>query len=122
VINRYVGAAKTWTNGDTDSGKWSPIANGRIVALHLVVYGSAVTALIEGVQAKIQCSSWGGYDVVVGSAGGGIRTAPGVPIPVKSFDEDLAIETGKDVSVQFRNQTADTPVTVEIDLLATLEV
>ncbi|GAH57711.1 unnamed protein product, partial [marine sediment metagenome] len=74
----YIGASKTYVA--MTGSPYSPLTSGRLIQLKLIVYGSAVTALIEGVVAIVTCPLWG-VPVTVGTAGSGLRTAtiPSVP-------------------------------------------
>jgi hypothetical protein len=111
-------AAKTETA--MTGSPYSPKLTGRLLKLHLVLAGGAVTALIEGVYCKLSCSKWG-IDQYVFATGGGLRTAPAVPIPIGEVDVDLPVETGVNLTVVTSNFTADTPVTPEIYLFGTFE-
>ncbi|GAH82782.1 unnamed protein product [marine sediment metagenome] len=114
----YIGAAVVLT-GMTGS-PFSPLKSGRLIQLKLIVYGSAVTALIEGVIAVVTCPLWG-VPVTVGTAGSGLRTAtiPSVPVGIQNCD--VPIQTGVDLKCEIKNVTADTPVTVEATLIGVFE-
>ncbi|GAH96929.1 unnamed protein product [marine sediment metagenome] len=117
-IGTYIGAGVTFVA--MTGTPYSPLTSGRLIQLKLIVYGSAVTALIEGVIAQATCPLWG-VPVTVGTAGSGIRTAtvPSVPIGIQNCD--VPIKTGVDIKVEIKNVTADTPVTVEATLIGVFE-
>lgn len=114
----YIGADKTLVA--MDPAKYSPLKGGRLIQLKLIVYGSAVTALIEGLIVVVTCPLWG-VPVTVGTAGSGLRTAtiPSVPIGIQNCD--VPIETGVGLKMEIKNVTADTPVTVEATLIGVFE-
>lgn len=114
----YIGAGKTFVA--MTGSPYSPLLPGRLIQLKLVVYGSAVTALIEGLVAQVTCPLWG-VPVTVAAAGGGLRTAPGIPIPAGIQNCDVVIQTGIDLKCEIKNVTADTPVTVEATLIGVFE-
>jgi len=114
----YIGAGKTFVA--MTGSPYAPLTNGRLIQLKLLVYGSAVTALIEGLVAKAECPLWG-VPVHVVSAGPGLRTAPAVPIPTGIQNCDLPVKTGVDIKLEIKNVTADTPVTVEATLIGVFE-
>jgi hypothetical protein len=117
-IATYIGAAKTYTA--MTGSPYSPQVNGRLVQLKLHLYGSAVTALIEGMEVKVSCPLWG-IDTVIMAQGAGIRTAPAFPIATAVQNVDLQIRVGSQITCEARNVTADTPVTVECTLIGVFE-
>ncbi|GAI24621.1 unnamed protein product, partial [marine sediment metagenome] len=86
----------------------------------LLVYGSAATALIEGLVARCTSPLWG-VPVTVGTAGGGLRTAPTLPVPTGIQNCDVPVVIGSDIVCEIKNVTADTPVTVEATLIGVFE-
>lgn len=114
----YIGAGVTYVA--MTGSPYSPLTNGRLIQLKLIVYGSAATALIEGLVAKVECPLWG-VPVTVGTAGGGIRTATCPPIPTGIQNCDVPVKTGVDLKIEIKNVTADTPVTVEATLIGVFE-
>lgn len=114
----YIGAVVVDTA--MTGSPYSPPANGRLIQLKLAVYGSAATALIEGVEVTCTCPLWG-VPVTVVAAGAGIRTAPGFPIPIGIQNCDVPVTTSTKIVCEFKNITADTPVTVECVLIGVFE-
>lgn len=114
----YIGAGKTLVA--MTGSPYSPLTDGRLIQLILVVYGSAVTALIEGLVARAECVLWG-VPVTVALAGPGLRTAPAFPIPVGKQNCDVPVKTGSQIKLEIKNVTADTPVTVEATLIGVFE-
>jgi len=99
---------------------FTPKASGRLRALRLMASGDAATALIEGVLAKLSCGLWG-YDVHIGLAGAGIRTAPAFPIPIEELEVDLPVNAGNPITLELINQTGDTPVTPRYNVMGCFE-
>lgn len=115
----FIGAGVVF--GAMTGSPYSPLANGRLIQLKLLVYGSAVTALIEGLVCRVTSVSFGGIPVHVVAAGGGLRTAPALPIPVGIQNCDVPVKTGVEIVCEIKNVTADTPVTVEATLIGVFE-
>ncbi|MBA7646670.1 hypothetical protein ES703_54436 [subsurface metagenome] len=115
----FIGTGVTF--GAMTGSPYSPLANGRLIQLKLLVYGSAVTALIEGLVARVSSVSFGGIPVHVVAAGAGLRTAPGFPIPPGIQNCDVPVKVGVDIVCEIKNVTADTPVTVEATLIGVFE-
>lgn len=115
----YIGAGKTFVA--MTGSPYAPLADGRLIQLKLLVYGSAVTALIEGLVAKVESVSFSGVPVFVVAAGPGLRTAPAFPIPTGITNCDVPIKTGVNLVCSIKNVTADTPVTVEATLIGVFE-
>lgn len=91
---------------------YSPLTNGRLIQLKLYMAGSDAASLIENVLVKVTSSLWG-VPVYVATSAAGLRTAPAFPIPVGITNCDMPVQTGVQIKAEFRNVTADTPVTVE---------
>ncbi|GAH19889.1 unnamed protein product [marine sediment metagenome] len=117
-LGTYIGAGVTLVA--MTGSPYSPLKSGKLIQLKLLVYGSAATALIEGIIAVVTCPLWG-VPVTVGTAGPGIRTAGTHPIPVGIQNCDVPIQTGVDLKLEIKNVTADTPVTVEATLIGVFE-
>lgn len=115
----FIGAGKTFVA--MTGSPYSPLVDGNLIQLKLVVYGSAVTALIEGLAVKVESPSFGGVPVHVMTAGAGIRTAPAFPVPTGIQNCDLPVRTGVPLTITIKNVTADTPVTVEATLIGVFE-
>ena len=99
---------------------YTPPLDGRLIQVKLLAVGDAATALIEGVTALISSPLWG-VPLTVSVAGGGIRTAPAVPIPKGVQNCDLPVKTGNKITCQLKNVTGDTPVTPTYQLVGVFE-
>lgn len=99
---------------------YTPLKDGRLIQVKLAVYGSAVTALVEGVEVTLTSPLWA-VPVTIIAAGPGLRTAPAFPIPIAIQNCDVPVKTGTKIMMEFKNITADTPVTVECVLVGVFE-
>ena len=118
-MGTYIGASKTYVA--MTGSPFAPLTNGRLVQLKLIVYGSSVAALIEGVTAKVESPSFSGVPVIVSTAGAGLRTAPAQPIPAGIQNCDVPVKVGVNITCEIKNVTADTPVTMEATLIGVFE-
>lgn len=110
LLATYTGTSAVYA--DATTGATVPMAvNGRIRKIQLMACATAATSLIEGYGVKIHKSGWA-FDVEVEGSGGGLRTAPAVPIPVVEKVVDLPFAKGDIIGVQFRHfiGTVVTPV------------
>ena len=122
IYSDVLGTSVSVTTADVEitGSPYSPLASGRLIQVKLIAVGDAATALIEGVTVTITSPQWG-VPVTVSVAGGGIRTAPAVPIPVGVQNCDMPINTGVNLKAVLRNVTGDTPVTPTYQLIGVFE-
>lgn len=113
------GVATTFTA--ITGSPYSPLKDGRLLQVRLAVAAGAATALMEIVVVKISSVSFGGVELFVAIAGGGIRTAPAVPIPLGIQDCDLPVHTGVKLTIEYKHISATTPVTPEIEVIGVFE-
>jgi len=99
---------------------YTPAKDGRLVQVKLLAVADAATALIEGVTVQLTSPMWG-VPLVVSVAGGGLRTAPAVPIPKGVQNCDLPVKTGNKIKAELKNVTGDTPVTPTYQLTGVFE-
>ena len=99
---------------------YTPPKDGRLIQVKLLAVGDAATALIEGVEVQVSSPLWG-VPLIVTVAGGGIRTAPAVPIPKGVQNCDLPVKTGNKIKCELKNVTGDTPVTPTYQLIGVFE-
>ncbi|GAI65002.1 unnamed protein product [marine sediment metagenome] len=118
IIGTFIGAGVVYAA--MTGSPYSPLLSGRLIQLKLVIYGSAATALIEGLVAKVESAKWG-VPVTVMGAGGGLRTAPALPVPTGIQNCDVPVTIGVPITAEIKNVTADTPVTVEATLIGVFE-
>lgn len=124
-IGEYDAEATTWAAvlGTLSGYKspYTPLKTGRIRKLRIIFTGGAATQLIDHVQFRLKSAAWP-VDCVVGADGGGVHTN-GIPYtaPSEEFDVDLPITAGVPVTIEGRNVTPQTPVTVSVMLYATIE-
>jgi len=123
VWTEYLGIydAETKTFSALAASPYSPTKSGRIKELIVVIGSAAVTTLVEHVQFKLTCTTFDPNTIYAYASGAGLRTAPAFPILPVSIPVDQKITAGVPITIEARNLTADTPVTVEVYLYMVCE-
>jgi len=101
---------------------FTPDFSGMLVGLRAVPNRSAATSLINHVQFKLTCSNWRPNTIEVGCQGTGIQTAPASEMNPMDWAVQQPIQAGVPITLEGRNITADTPVTVSALLYGCFEV
>lgn len=106
------------------SSPYTPDMDGRLTGLRVVVNRSAATSLINHVEIKLTCTSFVPNSIEIGGQGSGLQTAPALQsgnAAITDFDIDQPVKSGVPITVEGRNVTADTPVTVSVMLYGRFE-
>jgi hypothetical protein len=125
MLGEYDAETTTFTAlaGGAGSSPYTPDFNGRLVGLRAMVGGDAATSLVELVEFKLSSTTFSPNQVNgIVVAGGGLRTAPFPQAPTEDYVVDQEVKAGVPVTIEARNITADTPVTVCAILLGCFEV
>ena len=106
--------AYTECAGTAQTSPYTPDFNGRLIGIRTIVGGGAATSLVNHIQYRLTCTSFRPNTIHVGAQGSGLQTAPAVKTgEVIDWAVDQPIESGVPITVEGRNVTADTPVTVD---------
>lgn len=96
---------------------YTPDEDGRLTGLRIMMNRSAATTLVNHVQARLTCTTFKPNSIECGGQGAGIQTAL-VPqagaTATSDWDVDQPVKAGVPVTVEMRNVTADSPVTVSV--------
>ena len=106
----------------TPASPYTPDFNGRLVGLRTIVSGSAVTSLTRHIQFRLSCTSFRPNTIEIAAQGVGLETAPVHPGPVIDWPVDQPVTAGVPVTIEARNITAATPITVETFVYGQFEV
>lgn len=101
--------------GAAQTSPFSPPEKARLVGLRSVINRSAASSLINHIQWKVSCTSFTPNEIHAGGQGSGLQTAPALQSGITAtndWDINQAVEPGVPITVEARNVTADTPVTV----------
>lgn len=83
-------AALTQMNAGTTAaaGTYAPSTPGRLIHVTVLMSGQAATSLIEEMRVELSSIPWTPNLIRLTAVGGGIRTAPAVPI----YDQDWIVD------------------------------
>lgn len=101
---------------------YTPDFNGRLVGLRTVVNRSAASSLVNHVEYRLTCSKWNPNTIEVGAQGNGLQTAPAPQAESLDWQVDQPVIAGVPITIEARNVTADTPVTVSSLIYGLFEV
>ena len=96
---------------------YTPTETAKLVGLRAIVAAGAATTLIEGFQFKLTSSTFKPNSIEIGGAGSGLHTAPAFAPAAIDFAVDQPVQAGVPITIEGRNVTAETPVTVEIIIM-----
>lgn len=108
--------------GAAQTSPWTPDFNGKLIGLRSIPNRSAATSLVNHIQFKLTSTSFVPNALHVGAQGTGLQTAPSQGDGHMDWACDQPIKSGVLVTVEGRNVTADTPVTVSCMLYGLFEV
>jgi len=94
---------------------YSPVESARLKGLRAIINRSAATSLINHVGFKLTCATFTPNSIEVGAQGSGLQTAPagvGGVSAQHDWEVDQPVQAGVPITLEARNITADTPVTV----------
>lgn len=96
---------------------YSPVENATLKGLRMVANRSAASSLINHVQAKLTCATFKPNSIECGVQGSGLQTAPALQsgnTAQMDWQVDQPVQAGVPITIEMRNRTLDTPVTVEV--------
>lgn len=105
----------------TIASPFTPDFNGKLLALRTISNRDAATTLANHIEWRLTCTLFT-TEVNVGSQNSGLQTAPALQAPPMDWPVDLPIKAGVGITIEARNITADTPVTVREILYGLFEV
>jgi len=106
--------AYTALAGSAGSSPFTPPENARLVGLRTIPNRSAATSLINHVEFKLTCTSFVPNVIEVGGQGTGLQTAPALQQGSIDYEIDQPVSGNQPITIEGRNVTADTPVTVSV--------
>lgn len=96
------------------SSPYTPDFDGRLTGLRVVPNRSAASSLINHVGFRLTCTTFRPNTIEVGGQGTGLQTAPALQQGSMDWDVDQPVKAGVPVTIEGRNITVDTPVTVSV--------
>jgi hypothetical protein len=116
---QYDGEATTYAEAAVSgmASPFAPVESARLKGLRMIINRSSAASLINHVQAKLTSASFRPNSIEVGGQGSGLQTAPALQSGDSAkmdWEVDQAVIAGTPITCEFRNITADTPVTVSV--------
>lgn len=117
LLGQYDAETTAWSEFAV-SGMASPYTHDEkatLTGLRAIVNRSAATSLINHVEFKLTCPTFKPNKIEVGSQGSGLQTAPALQsgdMAKMDWEVNQPVEPGVPITLEGRNITADTPVTV----------
>ena len=123
LLAEYDAEATTYSAcvGPKGSSPYTPDVSAHLKGLRVVINRSAATSLINHVQFKLTCTTFNPNSIEVGGQGNGLQTAPSVALMPFDWDVDQPVQAGVPITIEARNNTVDTPVTVSVMLYGYFE-
>ena len=117
-----VTTAYTALAGPAASSPYTPDFSGKLLGLRAIVNRSAATSLINHVQFRLTSTTFNPNTMHVGAQGTGLQTAPSQQQLSQDWQCEQPIQSGVPVTIEAKNNTTDTPVTVSVMLYGYFEV
>jgi hypothetical protein len=118
LLGEYDAESTTYTAlaGPKGSSPYNPDFSGKLIGLRVVMNRSAATSLINHVQFKLSCTTFTPNSIECGVQGSGLQTAPALQPSAMDWQVDQPVQSGVPITIEARNNTVDTPVTVSVML------
>lgn len=124
LLGEYNAETTTYSEcaGAAQTSPYTPDFTGRLVGLRGIVGNGAATSLVNHIQFRLSCTTFKPNVIHAAAQGGGIYTAPAFQPAPLDFDVDQPVQAGVPITIEGRNVTADTPVTVDAQLYGLFEI
>jgi len=124
LIGEYDAETTTYSAcaGAAQASPYTPDFSGNLVGLIGVMNRSAATSLINHVQFRLTCTTFSPNTIHAFVQGGGLQTAPALQPAPYMIPVAQRVQSGVPITVEARNVTADTPVTVSVLLYGVFDV
>lgn len=106
----------------TPSSPYTPDFNGKLIGIRTVTSQGAATSLIEHIEFRLTSSQWNPNTIEVCGQGNGLMTAPAIGREHMDWQVDQPVKAGVPITIEGRNITAATPITVEAFVYGLFEV
>lgn len=118
LLGVYDSETTAWTEFATSgyASPWDPGFNAKLLGLRVTPNRSAATSLINMVQFRLTSETFRPQSIECGCVGSGLQTAPALQAPHMDWKVDQEVSKGSKITLEGRNVTADTPVTVSVGL------
>lgn len=114
--------AYTLFAGPKGSSPYTPDFSGSLVALRAIANRSAASSLVNHVQMKLTSTTFIPNSIECAVQGSGLQTAPALQPEHLDWPVAQPVQAGVPITLEGRNNTVDTPVTVSVLLYGLFEV
>lgn len=108
--------------GGGGGSPYTPDFSGKLVAIRTIVGREALTSVVNGVQFRIDCTTFVPNLLEFAAAGGGLQTATSPQPSPLDWPVNQRVQSGVPVNLNARNLGNYTPVTVSVFLWGLFEV
>lgn len=106
----------------TPASPYTPDFSGRLLGLRTINSGAAATTLTRHIEFRLTCNNFRPNTIEVGLQGEGLQTAPLQPANSLDWQCDQPVVAGVPITIEGRNITGATPITVEAFVYGLFEV
>lgn len=124
LMGEYDAEAATYSAcaGTAQTSPYTPDFSGQLVGLMGIMNRSSAASLINHVQFRLTSTTFRPNTIHAFVQGSGLQTAPAIQPPPVVVPCNQPVMAGNPITVEARNVTADTPVTVSVLLYGIFEV
>lgn len=116
LLGQYDAETTTWSEFAVTgmASPYTPQATGKLIGLRAVPNRSSAASLINHIEFRLTCDSFKPNSIECGAQGTGLQTAPALQGGEARMDWEVEqdVQAGVPITLEGRNLTADTPVTV----------
>lgn len=122
LLGEYTAETTTYSalTGGVASSPYTPDETAKLVGLRVVMNRSAATSLINAIQFRLTCVTFKPNSIEAVGVGSGLQTAPAQmsgETAITDYSVNQPVAAGVPITIEARNVTADTPVTVSCLLM-----
>lgn len=117
LLGQYDAETTTWSEFAVTgfASPYNPVENATLKGLRVVINRSAATSLINHVEIRLTSATFKPNSIEVGGQGSGLQTAPALQGGVNAtldWTVDQPVLAGTPITLEARNVTSDSPVSV----------
>ena len=92
------------------AGRYSVVSDGRLLRVIIVLAGQSAASLLEAIRVDLDCITFVPNTMRFAASGGGLRTAPAVPVGSYSYDVSQEVKASQTIGGNYIfNVAAVTP-------------
>lgn len=107
--------------GAEATSPYTPEEDARLIGLRTICSYEDVASIYEAIQFKLTHAAFKPNSIEVGAQGTGLHTAPALNLGAMDWVVDQNVKAGVPMTIEGRNITVETPLTVEVFLWGLFE-